>query len=153
MSSDNWHNINDFYWHDESDDNNDQSQESSYFDKEDEDELEQNEPRKEEAEVKLISGKWLPGQEGFQFNKKCIAQVKAKMLKKTLRKRVILDVFVIYDGEEEDLKYKVDLFLEDDGLGEAEVMLFYGEKYYSSLENNPDATCKHEEHRGLVKSP
>ena len=92
-------------------------------------------------EVKLIEGKWLPGNEGFQFNKKCNAQVKAKFLKETNRKKVTIDTFVEFEGEEEDLGQQVEAFLEDDGIGEAEVTLFYGEKYSNTIRENPGAIC------------
>ena len=92
-------------------------------------------------EVKLIEGKWLPGDEGFQFNKKCKAQVKAEFLKETNRKKVTIDTFVEFEGEKEDLGQQVEAFLEDNGIGEAEVTLFYGEKYSEAIRENPGATC------------
>ncbi len=96
---------------------------------------------KESPEVKLIEGKWLPGDEGFQFNKKCIAQIKAEFLKETNRKKVTIDTFVEFDGEEEDLGQQVEAFLDDECVGEAEVTLFYGEKYSDAIRENPGATC------------
>ena len=44
---------------------------------------------KENHEVELVRGTWLEGKEGFQFNKKCIVQVKAEYLKKTNRRRQV----------------------------------------------------------------
>lgn len=104
---------------------------------------EEKKPKEDKHEVKLIEGAWLPGDEGFQFNKKCIAQVKLDFLKETNRKKLQLKTFVEYNGEEEDLGQVVDAFANDEGIAEAEVMLYYGEKYYESLEENPSATCKY----------
>ncbi len=96
---------------------------------------------KEEPEVKLLEGKWLPSEDGFQFNKKCIAQVKAEFLKETIRKRVIIDTFVEYEGETEDLGQQVEASLDNEGIGEAEITLFYGDKYSEVLRSDPSAIC------------
>ncbi len=128
-----WRGINDFYFVK----GNTQEQEAQPVDTEEDSATEE----EESPEVKLIEGKWLPGGKGFQFNKKCIAQVKAEFLKKTSRKKVTIDTFVEFDGEEEDLCQQVEAFLDDDGIGETEVTLFYGEKYSDAIRENPDATC------------
>lgn len=95
----------------------------------------------DESEVQLLEGKWLPGEEGFQFNKKCKAQVKAKFLKETCRRKVTLSTSVEYEGEEEDLVQQVEAELNDDGIAEGEVMLYYGDKYSDALREKPDAKC------------
>ncbi len=94
-------------------------------------------------EVRLIKGTWLPGDDGFVFNKKCKVQVKLEYLKETSRKKLQLQTFVEFEGEEEDLKQTVDAFANDKGVAEAEIMLYFGEKYAKALEENPGATCKY----------
>lgn len=43
---------------------------------------------------------------------------------------------------EEDLSQQVVAFIKKDkGYAEAEIMLFYGDKYYDAIENDPDAKC------------
>lgn len=100
-------------------------------------------PQKDEPEVRLLDATWLPGPDGYQFNKKCTLQIKAKFLKKTSNKRVVADTFVLFNGEEEDLGQQVEGFLNDDGIAEAEVMLYYGDKYSDALRDDPDATCEY----------
>ena len=94
-------------------------------------------------EVRLVKGTWLPGDEGFAFNKKCKAQVELEFLKETSRKKLQLKTFVEYDGEDEDLGQVVDAFANDEGIAEAEVMLYYGEKYSNALGEKPDAKCNY----------
>ncbi len=97
----------------------------------------------ETDEVQLLEGTWHEGEDGFQFNKKCKVRVKAKFLKKTSRKKVTIDTYVEFDGELEDLGQQVEAFLNDDGIAETEVMLFYGDKYSNALQQNPDAKCRY----------
>lgn len=100
-------------------------------------------PEKDEPEVRLLKATWKPGSDGYQFNKKCKLQIKAKFLKKTSNKRVIADTFVLFNGEEEDLGQQVEGFLNDDGIAEAELMLYYGDKYSDALQDDPGATCQY----------
>lgn len=95
----------------------------------------------DESEVQLLEGKWLPGEDGFQFNKKCKVQVKARFLKETGRRKITLSTFVEYEGEEEDLGQQVEIGLNDDGIAEGEVMLYYGDKYSDALREKPEAKC------------
>lgn len=95
----------------------------------------------DENEVQLLEGKWLPGEDGFQFNKKCKVQVKARFLKETGRRKVTLSTFIEYEGEEEDLGQQVEIDLNDDGIAEGEVMLYYGDKYSDALREKPEAKC------------
>ncbi len=95
----------------------------------------------DESEVQLLEGKWLPGEDGFQFNKKCKVQVKARFLKETGRRKITLSTFVEYEGEEEDLGLQVEIDLNDDGIAEGEVMLYYGDKYSDALREKPEAKC------------
>ncbi len=109
---------------------------------------------KTEYVVEFQEGKWLPGEEGFAFNKKCRLQVKGKYLKKTSRKKVTFDTFVLYNNKEENLYQQVEGFLNDECVAEAEAMLFYGDKYYDALESNPDAKCyyKFKAHNNVCKN-
>ncbi len=93
--------------------------------------------------ISLQEGVWIAGDEGFTFNKKCTVQITGKYLGETTCKKVTIDTFVEYEGEEEDLKQSVDAFLNDDCVAEAEVTLFYGEKYGNALGENPDAKCNY----------
>ncbi len=56
-----------------------------------------------EHEVRLISAKWQPGPDGFQYNKSCFLEVKAEFLKDTVRARITGKLFARYNGEEHDL--------------------------------------------------
>jgi hypothetical protein len=98
-------------------------------------------PQKKEPEVKLVSATWDPGKEGFEFNKKCNLLIKAQFLKPTTRKRVLCDLFVTYDGAEENLNSQVEAFLDDSGNAKAEFTLYYGDAYNRALETKPDAHC------------
>jgi ribosomal protein L21 len=95
----------------------------------------------DDSEVEFIEGKWLPGEDGFQFNKKCKVQVKAKFLKETKRRKVTVSTFVKHKDVTEDLGQQVDVSLNDDGIAEGEAMLFYGDKYSDALQKNPDLKC------------
>jgi hypothetical protein len=69
---------------------------------------------------------------------------KAKFLQKTVKKRLLGDLFVVYDGQEEDLHKEVEAFLDDEGNATFTVPLYYGNAYYSALGENPGATCKYQ---------
>lgn len=97
----------------------------------------------QEYDVELKSCKWIPGNGGFQFNKQCKIQIIGKFLKPTSVKKVIIDTFVIYDGDEEDLGQQVEAYLDEDGIAEAEVVLYYGEAYANALTDNPEAKCSY----------
>ncbi len=113
---------------------------------------------KEEPKVRLSNGVFLEGPDGFQFNKKCKIRVKGEFLKKTIRKRVLFDTFVVYDEEEENLYQQVEGFIKDNGYAETEMMLFYGEKYYDAMVNDPSVKCfykfkaKHTKGENVVES-
>lgn len=93
-------------------------------------------------EVRLSDGTFLPGDDGYQFNKKCKVQVSVEYLKKTSRKKVTFKLFSVYNHEEEDLGHQVEGY-EKDGVAEAEVTLFYGDTYNEALKNDPSATCQY----------
>lgn len=133
-ANDSWRNINDLYFRIPKVDKRKNVVEIS-------DEEEYVAEEEERPQVKLLEGKWLPGEDGFQFNKKCILQVKGEYLEETPRKKVTFDTFVEFDGEEENLCQQVEAYLNDDCIAEAEAMLFYGEKYSQAMRDNPDAKC------------
>ncbi|MBD3346349.1 MAG: OmpA family protein [Chitinivibrionales bacterium] len=97
--------------------------------------------KEDTTEVRLVEGAWRPGPNGYRFNEACKAFVKAEFLKDTARKRVKLKIFVRHEGEDEDLKQFPELFLDDNGEGEVEVTLYYGEKYYDAWCEDPSAKC------------
>ena len=99
--------------------------------------------KKDEPEIRLIKGTWASSDEELDFNKKCTAKIEAKFLKETKQKRITLDTYVIYKNEEEDLNQSKDVVLNDDGTGEIELTLFYGEKYKQAISENPDDNLCH----------
>ncbi len=101
----------------------------------------QNSNNEEKNEIELIRGTWLEGDDGFQFNTKCKVRIEAKLLKVTSRKKISIDTFVDYNGEIENLGQQVEGFLDDKGVAEVEVILFYGEKYSKAIEENHEAVC------------
>ena len=98
-------------------------------------------PQKDEPEVKLSNGVFIEGADGFLFNKKCTIRVDAEILKETPRKRVTFETFVVFDGEEENLGQQVEGYINDEGHAEAEMMLYYGDKYAKTLHEDPTAKC------------
>jgi hypothetical protein len=95
------------------------------------------------AEIRLIKTEWLPGKEGFQFNKECTLQVEAEYLDTTVRKRLVGDLFVNYNGQEEDLLFEVQGFLNDQGIASLPITLFYGKQYHKDLQSDPAITCQY----------
>jgi peptidoglycan hydrolase-like protein with peptidoglycan-binding domain len=65
-----------------------------------------------EPEMRLISAVWEPGPNGFNYKEKCILVVKGEYLKKTIRARIRGKLFGIYNGEEVDLSYEVEGFVD-----------------------------------------
>jgi hypothetical protein len=98
---------------------------------------------KQEPEIKLVSATWKEGAEGYEFNKKCSINIKAEFLKETSRRKITCRLFLVYDGQEEDLNHQVGADLEDDGTANAEMTLYYGNAYYYALQENPEATCEY----------
>jgi len=98
---------------------------------------------KQEPEVKLVSAQWAPGEAGLEFNKKCTLNIKAEFLKETFRKKITCSLFVLYNGNEEDVKHKVDAYLDNDGNAKADITLYYGNEYYDAAQKNPEATCQY----------
>ena len=98
---------------------------------------------KQEPEVKLVSATWEPDGDGLEFNKKCTLNIKAEFLKETFRKKITCSLFVLYNGNEEDVKHKVDAYLDTDGNAKADMTLYYGNEYYDAAQENPEATCQY----------
>ena len=99
--------------------------------------------KNDEPEVKLLSASWVAGTEGFQFNKKCKLQVKAEFLTQTIRKRVSISTYVVFNNEEEDLRQTVSAMIDDNGIAEAELTLYYGETFHAALCDDPAVTCEY----------
>jgi len=105
--------------------------------------VEEEQKKKDDGpEVRLSDGKFIAGSEGFLFNKKCKVKVKVDYLKKTSRKKVTFQLFVVHNNEDEDLAHHVEGY-EDKGFAEAEVTLFYGDKYQKALQKDPAAKCSY----------
>lgn len=100
-------------------------------------------PKKKEPEVRLLKGVWIAGDEGFDFNKKCKAQVTARLLRETKNKKVTINTFVKFKDDKEDLKQSLDGHLDGEGNAVIEVMLFYGDKYKQAISKNPDDNVCH----------
>jgi hypothetical protein len=99
---------------------------------------------KKEPEIKLIKGTWLAGDEGFEFNKKCKARVEASFVREPQSKRVTVETFVRYNGDEEDLSQSVDVTLNNEGIGEFDLTLYYGQKYkQAQTEDNAEPACRY----------
>lgn len=94
--------------------------------------------KKEEPEIRLIKGAWISNDEELDFNKECTAKIEAKYLKETKRRKITLDAFVEFQGEEENLNQTKDITLNDNGFAETTISLFYGEKYKEAIEKDPD---------------
>jgi hypothetical protein len=103
----------------------------------------QESPEKQEPEVKLVSAVWEVRETGFEFNKKCNLKVSAEFLKETFRKKITCQLFVVFNGQEEDLHHQVDAELGDDGAATVEMTLYYGNDYYNALPDNPEALCQY----------
>jgi outer membrane protein OmpA-like peptidoglycan-associated protein len=98
--------------------------------------------QKENAEIKLLRSKWLPGDKGFEFNEACKLQVEAQFLDPgTVRKKLTGDLFVTFNGEEEDLLYECKGDLNSEGVALIEVKLFFGKEYHAARAQDPSASC------------
>jgi hypothetical protein len=96
-----------------------------------------------QIEVRLLEAQWKPGKNGFQFTQECLLEIKAEYLKPTVRKRVEVRPFVVFNGAEEDLGSPTDAFLDDKGIATATIPLEYGSAYYDALEDDPSVTCQY----------
>ena len=145
MPQDNWHNNNDFYFiRDKKKKEKTEPYKLPKFRQFAHDEIEETPKEDPEPEVRLFNGTFHEGEDSFHFNKKCKIRIQAEFLKYTTRTRVFFDTFVIFNGEEENLLQQVEAFIKKDkGYAEAEIMLYYGEKYYQALIDDPAAKCKY----------
>jgi hypothetical protein len=99
--------------------------------------------KKNEPEVRLKMAKWKAGEDGFQFNKKVFLEISAEFIKNTNRKKLTLKTFVIFNGQKEDILHDVEAFLDDTGAATATITLFYGERFYEALKNDPASKCQY----------
>jgi len=101
-------------------------------------------PSKPEAEeVKFTKGTWVKPAAGYRFLEKCFVEVEATFLKITSNRKIEISLFVVYNNQEEDLKHKVETWLDDSGKARAEVKLYYGEKYYDARSTDPSVICQY----------
>jgi hypothetical protein len=90
--------------------------------------------------VKLNRAYWKTDQV-CDFNNEAILIVEGEFLKETGMSRITGDLYVQYDGEEEDLHAEAAGNLTKEGTAELNVKLYFGKKYYDARFNNPDAAC------------
>jgi hypothetical protein len=96
-----------------------------------------------QVEVRLIEAKWKPGKNGFQFTEQCQLEIKAEYVITTVRTRVEIRPFVVFNGQEEDLGSPTEAFLDNNGIAVATILLEYGSAYYDALEKDPSVTCRY----------
>jgi outer membrane protein OmpA-like peptidoglycan-associated protein len=99
-------------------------------------------PEDTSEEVKLSDPRFIEGEEGFQFNKKCRVSVKMEYMKETFRKQAHFALFSDYKGEIQDMHMEVDGD-ESDGIAEAEVTLYFNDAYYNDYYNDPSVTVEY----------
>lgn len=126
-----WHNINDLYWTPRN--------EEPKSEPVDINEEEEQQPEKE-VEVRLSDPKFIRPDGDYQENKPCKMQVSAEYLKKTIRARVLFDVFSSYKDKKEIREYsRLEGFIED-GIAVAEMKyLPLNEDYYCNEEKTEDS--------------
>lgn len=109
-------------------------------------------PAKDEPELKISTGVFLPGPDGFDFLKECSVKVNVGFLKEEKKSaKIDFSLFSLYtkDGKEleYDHKYQVNANASreqssDSGYAEAKIpKLWYDENYYDDTEKSADATC------------
>jgi hypothetical protein len=81
-------------------------------------------------EVRLSNPEFLEGDEGFEFNKKCLVRVNVEYVKETFRKKVSFSLFSDYKGEIQDMRHEVE-GEEEGGVAEAQVTLYYNDAHYT----------------------
>lgn len=97
-------------------------------------------------EVHLISSEWKPGPDGFQYNKKCILEVRAEYLKKTIRKRIRGKLYGVFEGAEEDLGQEVEGFINsENGIAQMEIkhLWFVNDKHFNEWKKDKSIQCKY----------
>jgi hypothetical protein len=99
--------------------------------------------QEQQAEISLTSAQWEKGPDGYAFNAKCCLSISARILQPTVRRRLQVKLYVVFNGAEEDLGGAVYVNLLDDGSARAELTLFYGNAYYDALAADPSATCQY----------
>ncbi len=78
--------------------------------------------------VTLSDAKFVPPDGGIDFNDTCPAQVSVAYKEQTSQTRVTFKLFCTYNGEQVDLKHKVDAN-ESGGTAEAQLTLYYPDDY------------------------
>jgi hypothetical protein len=99
-----------------------------------------------ENQVRIISAEWVPGPEGFQYNKECFLDVKAEYLKETIRARIIGNLFGTYNGIEEDLNQVVEGFIDKEtGIARIKIknLWFVNLDHYKAWLEKKSTPCKY----------
>jgi len=94
-------------------------------------------------EIKFNHLNWIPGSVGFQFNHDAIVSVSASYLAKTSNRKITGELFVIYNGVEENLRCTSSSHLDDKGNANLNFKLYYGEHFYKDFKNDPSLKCKY----------
>ena len=100
-------------------------------------------PETKPEEVELVSANtWSRGVKGYTFNENCNLDGTLKFLCRTMRKRIMGDLYVrTEDGTEENLNHIAECTANDDGTFRFEIKLFYGNHYYDLLAKNRAEKC------------
>ena len=99
--------------------------------------------QQQEPEIKLLKGTWESKEEELDFNTECIVKIEAKYLKETQKRKITVNAFVLFKGDEENLNQTKDITLNDDGFAETTISLFYGDTYKEAIEKDPDDNLCH----------
>jgi hypothetical protein len=116
-----WHDINDpgFFRKPKSDNNNKTKYEPSE---------EPSASKKSEPIATLFDAKFIPPENGLNFNDKCCARVSVKYKEETSQKKVIFKLFCNYNNTSQDLRHNSEAF-ENNGIAETTLQLFYPDDY------------------------
>lgn len=98
-----------------------------------------------EPEVRLKSAEWKAGSKGFQYNEPCSLEVKGEYLKKTIRAKVVGQLFGMYNGEEYDLLQEIEGFLDDEtGIATLELKhLWFIDEHYQAWQTDKSTPCSY----------
>jgi hypothetical protein len=104
-------------------------------------------PETKTDQIKFVNAdKWVEGENGFLFNEKCKVTGTAQFLRfaNTTCRKIEADLYVeTNDGIVENLNSVVSGNINDNGEFSFEVTLFFGNHYYTLLNNNSDEKCRY----------
>ena len=98
-----------------------------------------------EPEVRILSAEWKPGHKGFQYNEPCYIDVKAEYFTKTIRARLLGNLWGIYNGEEYDLLQEVEGFIDKEtGVARMELKhLWFVDEHYRAWQDDKSTPCQY----------